>query len=1171
VSGPLWFRQLLVRRMPGFPGGGLRLDALSPGINLVHGPNASGKTTLARALQSLLWARVAPAEAWLEGRFDVAGASWSVRIEAGRPSWQREGRDAPAPPLPPADDRDRYVLSLHGLLAADDRGLAERIRVESAGGYDVRAAGESLGFGAGGRPRTLLEAQATAARGLEAARLREADLREEASALERLRERRRLLDRAAAHLPVVRRALELARARESEEATRRALAAFPDVVGRLRGDELDRLAEWDESTHTCDLAVAEAEAETAATTADLEATGLGDGGPSAAAIAEIDSKLEGLRRLDDERARAAAAHADARGRREAADASLSVDKQGEPGAGSRGSISAIDADRLDQLMLRAGRLRERRAALEHRLAALGAGPIPAAEPIEAVAGARAGPEAGTEAGTEADAAGAADAGEAIRVLRAWLRTPAENPLRALALIAVAALGIAGLAATIAGAGAVQAVGAVLLLLAIVLALLLATGPARVAGGSRSALEQQARRLGAEPPTWTVDAAEDALDALERRAAAERVATERRQEAERVARDLPPLEAEERALAKDRKALADELGLVTPSGDLALHVLASRLRQWDQARAAEAGAAMLVEEIEVRRADVVADLARLLSPYGYGSTNADGLAGALQDLRARRERHQAAATALRVARADRDRAVQARHDLGRRRVELFDRLGIAPHQAGELRRWSEQVEAYQTTRSELDLAARKRAEAEAALAELGAGTENGLGQAPVPVLEEERDRLEAAAVEERALSVRIAGIEARLDDARSKHDVEAALADVGAATADLIDRRNEDIEAQVGAALVDWLGERASDHNRPAVFHRARDLFGLITRGRYRLDMEDTETVGFRAYDNITHRGHGLDELSSGTRVQLLLAVRMAFVETQETGAALPLLLDEVLANCDDDRATAIIDAALALARAGRQVFYFTAQADELVKWRSRLEKQQEVDWCVRHILEGASVEGPAVEWPPVARLDVPATDGLDHAAYGRALPVPPFDPWADGVGGLHLWYLVEDVDALREMLTLGIERWGQLEHLADGGHRVGTTGEVIEEARRAAGICDRFRRLWRRGRDRPVDRSTLADSGAISEVFLEPVAVLCDALNGDGRDLLDALADRRIPRFQAARVEELRAYLYTRDYLSDEEPLHPEEIRAELATESGVEPTAVERLLERLVRGVPPV
>jgi uncharacterized protein YhaN len=73
-------------------------------------------------------------------------------------------------------------------------------------------------------------------------------------------------------------------------------------------------------------------------------------------------------------------------------------------------------------------------------------------------------------------------------------------------------------------------------------------------------------------------------------------------------------------------------------------------------------------------------------------------------------------------------------------------------------------------------------------------------------------------------------------------------------------------------------------------------------------------------------------LSTGTKIQLMMAVRLAFIEESEQGVMLPILADELLANSDDERSAAMIGALCEISRAGRQVFYFTAQEDEVQRW-----------------------------------------------------------------------------------------------------------------------------------------------------------------------------------------------------------------------------------------------
>jgi DNA repair protein SbcC/Rad50 len=820
VKRSLIFRQIGVRRMPGFPGGGPRLDELSPGINLVHGPNASGKTTTAMALQALLWPRTAPEAAGLEGRFELGAESWRVDVEARRASWQRDGQDAPPPPLPPADDRDRYFLSLHGLLRDDDRDLAERIRVESAGGYDVRRAGESLDFGAGGRPTSALGRLAAARAALAEAREREAALREESARLSRLREEQAVLRAAADRQEPLRRALALARADARVAEAEAVLATFPPELGLFRGDELERLDEWASAHGSCvrDESAAEADARRAA--AELEATGLGEAGVAASLLADVEARLDEIRRLDDEIARARDAVADARGRRQEAGRALGID----PAESPRLLPSHADADGLDRFLQRVEALREKRAALEARLRVL-------ADP------------AGQDATTDATTDDPARVEAAIPVLRRWLRTPegggvAERRLRALVLSGALTLVSAGLVLAVAGAAVLGAlwVAGLGVVLALVAAALLVLRPAPEADG-RSSLQREAERLGHRPGRWVSDDVERLLDELERRHAAERAAAERRLEADRVRADLDGLAVEEMALEAERAELATRLGLEPPPEPLALHVLATRLRAWDDSRRKEAAAGEQLRETTARRVEAIAGAAELLQPHGYDALDAPAVEAGLKDLRDRREWHQAAAARLERSRAERDRARREAESLERRRLQLLGDLGLPPDGEAALRDRADRLEAYRRSRSDLELAERERSVAAASLDEAtrGAGVA-GAGAGPdvlpartVPGLERAVAEAAEASASERRLAETIAGIEARLETARQKHDVEEALAAVAEAESDLAERRDRDVEAEVGRRWWSGWASRDRDRNRPAVFHRARELFGLITR------------------------------------------------------------------------------------------------------------------------------------------------------------------------------------------------------------------------------------------------------------------------------------------------------------------------------------------------------
>ncbi len=223
---------------------------------------------------------------------------------------------------------------------------------------------------------------------------------------------------------------------------------------------------------------------------------------------------------------------------------------------------------------------------------------------------------------------------------------------------------------------------------------------------------------------------------------------------------------------------------------------------------------------------------------------------------------------------------------------------------------------------------------------------------------------------------IADIDASLREAKRQTRLEDAIAREQDALDALWQRRHGDYEVAAGWKVAEFIQARNRTENRPEVFRIADRLLIRFTAGAFRLELEEGPNPEFRAIESSTGRSLPLDKLSSGTRVQLLIAVRLAFIEATEQGPQLPLILDEVLGNTDDMRAHAIIDAAIEIARSGRQVIYFTAQQDEVAKWQARIADQDGVPSC--RIIDLAEVREP---W--CRRLSLPVDVGAAAGASYR--------------------------------------------------------------------------------------------------------------------------------------------------------------------------------------------
>ncbi|MEX2581973.1 MAG: SMC family ATPase, partial [Gemmatimonadota bacterium] len=170
------FREIDLRRTPGFPRGGPALDGLSPGINIVFGPQQAGKTSTMDALQWLLWPRTAAPHASVYARLGIDGEEWIAQMDGGRTRWQRAGSESAPPPLPPAEQRDRYRLALQDLLLGDNESFAQAIARESAGGYDLSELARTVGVRTKATSSNALKQDLEAAR----ARLKEAQAEEQA-------------------------------------------------------------------------------------------------------------------------------------------------------------------------------------------------------------------------------------------------------------------------------------------------------------------------------------------------------------------------------------------------------------------------------------------------------------------------------------------------------------------------------------------------------------------------------------------------------------------------------------------------------------------------------------------------------------------------------------------------------------------------------------------------------------------------------------------------------------------------------------------------------------------------------------------------------------------------------------------------------------------------------
>ncbi len=138
-------------------------------------------------------------------------------------------------------------------------------------------------------------------------------------------------------------------------------------------------------------------------------------------------------------------------------------------------------------------------------------------------------------------------------------------------------------------------------------------------------------------------------------------------------------------------------------------------------------------------------------------------------------------------------------------------------------------------------------------------------------------------------------------------------------------------------------EQYQERHQGPLLSKTSQLFKQITLGKFsgvRAEYQDHEhpvLLGIRSPDQ---QGIQIHNLSEGSRDQLYLALRLSSIEYyQQQHPALPLILDDILINFDDERAQATFKVLGELA-ASTQIFFLTHHQHYIQLAQQSLSKQQ---------------------------------------------------------------------------------------------------------------------------------------------------------------------------------------------------------------------------------------
>jgi uncharacterized protein YhaN len=1150
---PIEIDAVTLDRAPGFETAGFTLEEFSPGVNVVYGANAAGKTTLAEAIRWSLWPAEAPSSASVRTELTYDGETRRIELEGGDADHIRDGASADPIPVPSLDGGRRYSLSLHDMLQedTDDGEFANVIQRESTGGFNIDAVRDQFGLSDGASPATRgiseTQAAADAIKEVEELRRDAPDLAAERDRLSELEADLEAAARARERVDLLETAIEYKKAQAEYDRQVAEVESFPDALESFDGEELDQLETLEdhiEAQKRQEQEAAEKYREAAETVAEAE---LPDDGVSDDDLQTLRGFQDDLEDAEDDCDRVGRDVAEATTEREGIREKIPLDLDEE-------TLRDVETEDLAELRSFVSKVTE----------------VEGKQRVKAAVDEWLGDDAEEQQDRETLQSGR-------NALENWLATPSDQtsadqrnrgPVRA----AVAA-GILTALSGVVIALLVNPAGGVLTLLGLGLA-----GYAARSARSDNASSDSARATHAEtfrqtgleePAAWETDAVRERVAEIHERLRSIEVGEQeaRKREELRAQFDIEDIKAE---LETARERLQDRLD-TTVQDDIELAVTVKRIERWQAANETVAGkeaalqkAKDQVEECRERFCATVEPYTSETYPYEV-ETSAEA-AAVVESLEQRQRDYENAMQRLGEVEGE---VAEAHTDLEQYRREwesLFSERGLEPGDRDRLEELCEQYSEYEAAVEAKDKAKTTLEDRRTDLRDHDAYDE--------AIEERDRDDLEAELDEKREvadqhgeLSERKGTLRNKIENAKKSTEIADAVQERDEALAALEERLEADVADAVTDTLLEFVETETISSNQEPVFQRADDLLRRITDGQFELRLDDGT---FRAYDTGEQRRVDLNNLSSGTRVQVLLAVRVAFVEHREQETAPPLLLDETLAPFDDQRAETVLDTVIDLARDGRQVFYFTARHDERARWERRLEAS-DVEYSLLQ-LDAGDAHDPITEPPTLntsGAIDLPEPDGDDHWRYRERLDVPTFDP-RQGAASAPLWYVTDDPEVLYRLRTAGIERWGHLNSLLEVGAVDGLLSETSQEqVERHGAALEAFVDAYTVGRGKAVEREGLESIDAVSDNFIDEVSAVADQVDGDPDALLEEVPD--IHRFGSQKTENLRECLRDEGYL-DPRPKQPDDqIRSAVVDtycQHGLEPdtaaTAADRLLNRI-------
>ncbi|MRH78896.1 hypothetical protein GH984_09260 [Spiribacter sp. C176] len=422
------------------------------------------------------------------------------------------------------------------------------------------------------------------------------------------------------------------------------------------------------------------------------------------------------------------------------------------------------------------------------------------------------------------------------------------------------------------------------------------------------------------------------------------------------------------------------------------------------------------------------------------------------------------------------------------------------------------------------------------------------QAAIETALSEQTRLAESA---EALQQQRSELKAEINQALGSTALSEAIAEEATIKASLEDTLTEHRMVKAGEWLLAKVEKNYQQAHEPQLAKMAKARFEAFTHGNWSLAFSENHEVV--AKDLVHNKQRTLDALSSATRMQLLLAARIAWAQDQERlTRPLPFILDEALGNSDPQRFSAAVKSLEQLTSAeNRQVIYLSARPEDLSLWQASAESSPHIIDLGTARTANAQPESYVV---PNLSPSITAPDNQSAADYAAQLGIPGINP-IDSPNGIHLFHLLrDDLPNLYTVMTdWSLRYWGPAEHWIET--RKGATSEPLptwaQTLQRRGEIAQRWQKLAQQGRGKPVNQAVLENCEAVSSTMLPRVTKVAEDCHGNAAQLIEKLNNKAVTGFRQDKIKDLEQELIQSGHLDPNPILEDEAIIQQLLATLG--------------------